>query len=73
MATQAQYDAANKAVQQHADQMIARLSGFEQNLVRQHLNAGLLNGFAKVAVDAALAVPQPTAASSANQPSGAKS
>ena len=62
MATQAQYDAAQKAVQQHADQMIAQLGGFEQNLVRQHLTAGLLNGFAKVAVDAALAVPAPNTA-----------
>jgi len=58
MATDAQYAAAEKAVQQHADQMIAQLNGFEQNMVRQHLNADLLNGFAKVAVDAALAVKQ---------------
>lgn len=58
MATDAQYAAAEKAVQQHADQMIAQLGGFEQNMVRQHLNADLLNGFAKVAVDAALAVKQ---------------
>jgi hypothetical protein len=73
MATQAQYTAAEAAVQKHANDMIAKLSGFEQGMVRQHITADLMNGFAKVAVDAALAVHPPTVASSANQPSGAKS
>jgi hypothetical protein len=73
MATKAQYDAANAAVQKHANELIAKLGDFEQRMVRQHITADLMNGFAKVAVDAALAVNPPTAASSVNQPPGAKS
>lgn len=58
MATQAQYDAATKAITDLANQMISSLPWFEEGPAQQFVTGDLLSKFAKVAVDAALAVPE---------------
>ena len=54
MATQAQYDAAAKAIHDLANAMISKLDWFEQAPARNALNDNLVRQFAKAAVDAAL-------------------
>jgi hypothetical protein len=56
MATQAQYDAAAKAIHTLANKMISQLPGFVQMQAQNALNNHVVNNFAKAAVDAALAV-----------------
>lgn len=59
-ATPAMYVAATTAMQKHATDLVNQLPMFEQSMARQALfRAGLLQGFAKAAVDAALAAQEP--------------
>lgn len=53
MATQAQYDAAAKAIHALANRMIAALPFFAQQEATNALNDQVVMGFAKAAVDAA--------------------
>lgn len=55
MATQAQYDAAKKAIHDLANKMIAGLPFFERGAAENALNDNIVGQFAKVSVDAALA------------------
>lgn len=57
MATQAQYDAAAKAIHSLANAMIAKLGWIEKSAAENALNDQVVDQFAKAAVDAALAVP----------------
>lgn len=53
-ATQAQYDAAGKAIHDLANKMIANLNWFAQAPARNALNDKVVDQFAKAAVDAAM-------------------
>lgn len=53
-ATQAQYAAASKAIHDLANEMIGKLNWFAQAPARNALNDGVVNQFAKAAVDAAM-------------------
>jgi hypothetical protein len=53
MATQAQYDAAKKAIHDLANKMIAGLPFFVQSQAENALNDKVVGQFAKAAVDAA--------------------
>lgn len=52
MASQAQYDAAAKAIHDLANKLIAQLNWFEQGPARNALNDKIVGQFAKAAVDA---------------------
>ena len=57
--TPAQYAAASAAMHKRANQLIATLPWFEQSPATNFLNGKMMDEFAKIAVDAALAVAVP--------------
>jgi hypothetical protein len=57
--TPAQYAAASAAMHKRANQLLATLPWYEQGPAGNILNGHMVDDFAKIAVDAALAVPVP--------------
>jgi hypothetical protein len=57
--TPEQYAAASAAMHKRANQLISTLPWFEQSPATNFLNGKMMDEFAKIAVDAALAAPVP--------------